>query len=65
MDNEQVTEILTKLARIETKLDLIDDHEKRLRDLENKPAKRWDSITISVLSAIFVGIIGYIIGKLF
>ena len=61
-------EILTKLTRIETKLDAyqskIDDHEARLRELESKSGKRWDSFAAAAISAVVVGVIGYVIGKL-
>ena len=61
-------EILTRLTRIETKIDAykpqIDDHEARLRELESKSGKRWDNFAAAVISAIVVGVIGYVIGKL-
>lgn len=64
-DQNDMHEILERLARIETKLDALDDHEKRLRDLEGKSGKKWDSVTISVITSIVVGVVGFIIGKLF
>ena len=69
MAERSVTEILEALARIETNVAAIaascEDHEKRLRSLEQRGAKRWDAVTLSVLSAGAVGLIGYILGKLF
>ena len=64
-EQNDMHEVLERLARIETKLDALDDHEKRLRDLEGKSGKKWDSVTISVITAIVVGVVGFIIGKLF
>ena len=65
MPENDMHEVLERLARIETKLDALDDHEKRLRELEGKSGKKWDSVTISVITAIVVGVVGFIIGKLF
>ena len=64
-EQNDMHEVLERLARIETKLDALDDHEKRLRELEGKSGKKWDSVTISVITAIVVGVVGFIIGKLF
>ncbi|MBQ2202148.1 MAG: hypothetical protein II412_06200 [Clostridia bacterium] len=64
-EQNDMHEVLERLARIETKLDALDDHEKRLRDLEGKSGKKWDSVTISVITSIVVGVVGFIIGKLF
>ena len=69
MIKESLTDIKTGVARIETKIDAqaktINDHETRLRDLEGKSGKRWDAVTISVITAALVGIAGFVIGKLF
>ena len=65
MPENDMHEVLERLARIETKLDALDDHEKRLRELEGKNGKKWDSVTISVITSIIVGIVGFCIGKLF
>lgn len=62
-------EILTKLTRIETMLESVkpqlDDHEARIRELEGKSGKRWDSISLVALTTLIAGIIGVVIGKLF
>ncbi len=63
-DHNDMHEILERLTRIETKLDALDDHEARLRELEGKSGKKWDSITLSVVTSIIVGIVGFCIGKL-
>lgn len=62
MAESQVQEILLKLERIEQKLTTaladIDDHEERLRSLESKGGKRWETLVgqvIAVLAAAFSG----------
>lgn len=69
MAERTITEILEALARIETDVKTIAqnaaDHEERLRTLEQKSGRRWDALTLSVLTAAAVGIVGYVLGKLF
>ena len=69
MAERTVSEILEALARIETNVKTIAkysaDHEARLRELEQKNGKRFDALILSALSAAIVGVIGYVIGKLF
>lgn len=69
MAERTVSEILESLARIETNVKTIAengaDHEARIRELEQKSSKRMEALTLSILSAIAVGVIGYVIGKLF
>ena len=69
MAERTVAEILESLARIETNVKTIAknsaDHEARLRELEQKSGKRADAISLAVISAAVVGVIGYAIGKLF
>ena len=62
MAESQVQEILLKLERIEQKLTTaladIDDHEERLRTLEGKGGKHWETLVgqmIAVLAAAFSG----------
>lgn len=69
-DREDImNEILTRLARIETKIDgykpQLDDHENRIRELEGKSGKRWDAVVISIITSVLVGIVGFAIGKVF
>lgn len=69
MPEEKImNEMLTRLTRIETKLDSIpatlNDHEARIRALESKPGKRWDAIVAGIIGAVIVGIVGFAIGKL-
>lgn len=69
MAERTIAEIMETLARIETNVKTIAengaDHEERLRVLEQKSGKRWDSLTLSLLSAVLVGIAGFVFGKLF
>lgn len=68
-ENKLMNEVLEKLIRIEAKIDVyksqLDDHEVRIRELEGKNGKKWDAISLSVITAILVGIVGFVIGKLF
>lgn len=68
-ENKPMNEVLEKLIRIEAKIDVyksqLDDHEARIRELEGKSGKKWDAISLSVVTEILVGIVGYTIGKLF
>ncbi len=69
MAEKTVTEILEALARIETDVRTIArnaaDHETRLRALEGRSGKRMEQITVSVITAVLVGVVGYALGKLF
>lgn len=55
------------LERIETKLDnvigTVSDHEGRLRCIEDKGGKRWDTLVGQVIGLITAGVAGAIIGK--
>lgn len=68
MINEALTAIKTGVARIETKLDAqadaITDHETRIRELEGKSGKKYDAVVTAIISAVIVGIVGFILGKL-
>ena len=69
MAERTISEIMEALARIETNVETIaqhsEDHEQRLRMIEQRGTKRWDALSLSILSALAVGIAGYILGKLF
>jgi septal ring factor EnvC (AmiA/AmiB activator) len=56
------------LARIETKLDAslknIDDHEARLRALEGKGGKRWETLVGQIIGLAAAGFIGWLLGTL-
>ena len=69
MAERTIAEIMEALARIEANVQTIagnaEDHEHRLRKLEQRGSKRWDAWTLSVLTAAAVGVVGYVLGKLF
>ncbi|MBQ5990995.1 MAG: hypothetical protein IJL62_00420 [Clostridia bacterium] len=69
MAERTISEILEALARIETNVKTIAengaDHEARIRELEQKSGRRMEALTLAILSAIAVGVTGYLIGKLF
>ena len=69
MAEQTITEILQALARIETDVKTIAknsaDHEARLRELESKNGKRMESLSLAVITAVVVGVVGYVLGKLF
>lgn len=69
MAERTAAEILEALARIETDVKTImqnsADHEARLRTLEQKNGKRFESLSLAAISAIIVGVVGYLIGKWF
>jgi hypothetical protein len=69
MAERTVTEILEALARIETDVKTIAkngaDHEARLRALESKGGKRMESLTLAAVTAAVVGVVGYLMGKVF
>jgi peptidoglycan hydrolase CwlO-like protein len=57
----------TRLTRIETKLDYISTSieklEKSVREYSERPAKRYDTLVTSSISAIIAGIVAFFIGK--
>lgn len=68
MIKETLTDIQTGVARIETMLEAqagtVKDHESRIRELEGKSGKKWDSVSLAIITAALVGIVGFAIGKL-
>lgn len=68
MAEQDISKIMTSLARIEEKLGHItaqgDDHEERLRALENKPGKRWDGLVAAIITAIVGLVVGLALGNL-
>jgi len=66
MPADQVQEILVALGKIETKVDAVletvGDHETRLRTIEAKGGKRWDSLVGQVISIVVAAVIGGFIG---
>ena len=69
MAERTISEILEALARSEANVQTIAengaDHEQRLRSLEQRGTKRWDAVSLSVLTAAAVGVVGFLLGKLF
>ena len=69
MAERTIAEILESLARIETTVHAIAengaDHEERLRVLEQRNGKRYEALTLSALTAALVGVIGFVLGRLF
>ena len=67
MPDRNVSRIMQTLARMEITLNTIAqnsaDHEQRLRVLEGRAGKRWDALTLSLLTSIALGVIGYFLGK--
>ncbi len=68
MAENQVQEILLKLERIEQKLTTaladIDDHENRIRSLESKGGKRWDTLTTQVIAVVAAAAVGWLLGQI-
>ena len=69
MDECKVQEMFQTLTRIDTKLDMaltqLEDHETRLRVLEGKSGKRWDTLVAQIISLLVAGGLGVLLGKLF
>jgi F0F1-type ATP synthase assembly protein I len=57
-------DLQSKIAEMSTNIKLIlknqEDHEGRIRTLEQKPVRRWDSL----ITGIITGIVGVVIGIL-
>lgn len=68
MAENDITKILTALGRIEEKVSGIcqttTDHETRLRTLEGRGGKKWDTVVFTVLSSLVTLAIGYIVGTI-
>ena len=54
-----------KLAEMSTNIKLIlknqQDHENRIRALEQKPARRWDAVITGIISAVIGVVIGILL----
>ena len=68
MNETELTAIMQMLGRIEQKVDnalcVQRDHEKRLRLLEGRGAKRWDAIALTCISAAISALCGYVLGPI-
>lgn len=62
---DEMTETLT---RIETKLDMaierLDDHEARLRTLEGRSGKRWESLVGELIKLILAALGGFLLAQI-
>lgn len=69
MAEQAVQAIMQELARINTKLDIalerIEDHETRLRCVEEKGGKRWDAVVGQIINVAVAAGLGLMLGKLF
>lgn len=68
MAESQVQEILLKLERIEQKLTTaladIDDHENRIRFLESKGGKRWETLVGQLITLTAAAASGWLLGQI-
>lgn len=66
MPVDETTAILQELSAINTKLDSLiktnEDHEKRLRAIEQQDGKRWESLMSTIFTAVVTAILGYMLG---
>lgn len=52
-ERDRLVALETKVDNIDSKLDkVIADHESRIRCLENKPGKRWETVTAVIITAV-------------
>lgn len=69
MPDAERTVIEVSLARIEQKIDHLisqgQDHEDRIRKLENRSGEKWDKVSMAVVLGIIAAVVGYAIGKIF
>lgn len=65
---DEIMEIKTTLARIESKLDNIKnqttDHENRLRALESRNGKRWEAAVSQIITLVIAAVVGYFLGNM-
>ena len=66
MPVDETTAILQELSAINTKLDSLiktnEDHEMRLRAIEQQDGKRWYSLMSTIFTAVVTAILGYMLG---
>ncbi len=64
-ERDRLIVLETKVSDIDTKLDkVIADHEQRIRELESKPAKKWDTVTAVIITAVLTFGINFIITQM-
>lgn len=68
MAEDQVQAILRELAVIGQKLDTAlaveADHEERLRCMEAKGGKRWETLTTQIITLAAAGFVGWALGQI-
>lgn len=69
MAERDIQEILERLAKITTKLDMAlkaqEDHETRLRTLEGKDGGRWNTVVQQIIVLIAAGVVGWFLSITF
>lgn len=56
-----VKQIATEMKAMREDVNKIDD---RVKTIEDKPAKRWDSVVGQIVSIVVAGIMGFLISKI-
>ena len=52
-ERDRLIVVETEVKEINRKLDqVISDHEQRIRTLESKPGKRWETVTAVIITAV-------------
>lgn len=64
-DIKSVQEAIAILTAIQARHDTeIEDHEGRIRGIESRPGKRWDSLITQVISVLTAAVLGGLVGHL-
>ncbi len=68
MADDQVQAILRELAvigqKLDTALEVQADHEKRLRSIEEKGGKRWETLMTQFITLAAAGFVGWALGQI-
>lgn len=60
---EQIDTLQDCVGRLIDIAERLPDHEERLRALELRGSRRWDSITLAAVTGIVTGVLGMMLGK--
>lgn len=61
-DIHKMQQLLVKLTQIEEQNQArINAVEQRLAEIDTRPAKRWDTLVVAVLTAVVAGMVGYLL----
>lgn len=61
-DIHEMQKLLVKLTQIEEQNQArINAVEQRLAEIDARPAKRWDTLAVAVLTAVVAGMVGYLL----